>query len=242
MPAVDKGRSSESAEVQRVWDIYDERLQFMSRRDASLLDQSLGLDDVSLAWVVWSRAAESALADAFRFSGGPLPAKGLVLGRGSALLRVVQPGGPRVRKARANVADALDASDVFLYCDSSVAPLLDKRRRFKAVMDLLDAMIRHGVSLSRSLELTAKWDKVLVLRPMYTVTLDDLSFDRALGVGAFFLAASDVHRRLSDFIHQVAVHRRDEAIRGWRKFGRTLGSSLSLASSGLRAACPLSSV
>ena len=220
LPAVDKGRSSESAEVQRVWDIYDERLQFMSRRDASLLDQSLGLVDVSLAWVVWSRAAESALADAFRFSGGPLPAKGLVLGRGSALLRVVQPGGPRVRKARANVAYALDASDVFLYCDSSVAPLLDKRRRFKAVMDLLDAMIRHGVSLSRSLELTAKWDKVLALGPMYPATLDDLSFNRDLGIGAFFHVASGVHRRLSDSIHQAVVHRRDEAIRGWRNWIR----------------------
>ena len=41
LPAVDKGRSSKSAEVQRVWEIYDERLQFMSRRDVSLLDESL---------------------------------------------------------------------------------------------------------------------------------------------------------------------------------------------------------
>ena len=105
----------------------------------------LASNGVSLAWVVWSRAAESALADAFRFSGGPLPAKGLVLGRGRAVLRVVQLGGPRVRRARANVADALHASDVFLYLDSSVAPLLDMRLRFRAVMDLLDAMIRHGV-------------------------------------------------------------------------------------------------
>ena len=133
------------------------------------------------------------------------------------MLRVVQHGGPRVRRAR---ADALDASDVFLYCDSSVAPLLDMRRRFKAVMDPLDAMIRHGVSLSRSLELTAQWDKVLALGPMYPVTLDDLSFNRALGIGAFFLAASDVHRLLSDFIHQVVVHRRDEAIRRWRNWIR----------------------
>ena len=142
LPAVDKGRGSKSAEVQRVWEVYDERLQFMSRRDASLLDESLSLDDVSMAWAVWSRAAESALADAFRFSGGPLPVKGLVLGRGSAVLRVVQLGGPRVRRARADVTDALDAADVFLYCDSSVAPLLDMRRRFKAVLDVLGAMIR----------------------------------------------------------------------------------------------------
>ena len=102
-------------------------------------------------------------------------------------------------------------------------------------------MIRHGVSLSRSLELTAQWDKILALGPMYPVTLDDLSFDRALGVGAFFLAASNVHRRLSDFIHQVVVHRRDEAIRGWRNWIREdpSGSSLSLASSRLGAACSL---
>ena len=34
-------------------------------------------------------------------------------------------------------------------------------------MDVLGAMIRHGVSLSRSVELTAQWDKVLALGPMY---------------------------------------------------------------------------
>ena len=72
----------------------------------------------------------------------------------------------------------------------------------------------------RSVELTAQWDRVLALGPMYPVTLDDLSLDRAWGIGAFFHAASDVHRRLSDFIHQVVVHRRDEAIRGWRNWIR----------------------
>ena len=156
----------------------------MSRRDALLLDESLGSDDVSMAWTVGSRAAEAALADAYRFSGGPLPSRGLVLGRGAALFRWVQLGGPWVCRARANAADALDAADVFLYRDLSVAPLLDMRRRFKVVMDLLDAMIRYGVSLSRSVELTAQWDQILALGPMYPVTLDDLSVDRGLGIGA----------------------------------------------------------
>ena len=197
-----------------------ERLQFMSRRDASLLDESLGRDDVSLAWSVWSGAAESALADAFRFSGGPFPSRELILGRGAALLRRVQLGGPRVRRAPAYVADVFDAADIFLHRDSSLAPLLDMRRRFKAVMDILDAMIRYGVSLSRSLELTAQWDQILALGPMYPVTLDDLSFGRDLGIGAFFDAAAGIHRRLCDFIHQVVVHRRDEAIRGWRNWIR----------------------
>ena len=65
--------------------------------------------------------------------------------------------------ARANAADALDAADVFLYRDFSIAPLLDMRLCFKAVMDILGAMIRYGVSLSRSVELTAQWDQILAL-------------------------------------------------------------------------------
>ena len=87
-------------------------------------------------------------------------------------------------------------------------------------MDLFDAMIRYGVSLSLSVELTVQWDKILALGPMYPVTLDDLSIGRHLGIGAFFHAASNVHRRLSDFIHRVVVHRRDEAVRGWRNWIR----------------------
>ena len=170
LPAVDKGRGSKSLEVQRVWEVYDERLQFMSRQDALLLDESLDAGDVSRAWLVWSGAAEAALADAYQFSGGPILGRGLVLGSGSASFRVVRLGGYKVRKARGNAADAHDAADVFLYRDSSIAPLLDLRRRFKAVMDHLDAMIRYGVSLSRSVELTAQWDRILAIGPLYPAT------------------------------------------------------------------------
>ena len=56
---------------------------------------------------------------------------------------VVRLGGQKVKKARGNAADAVEAADVFLYLDSSIAPLLDMRRRFKAVMDVLGAM-GHG--------------------------------------------------------------------------------------------------
>ena len=67
MPAVDKSRGSKSVDVQRVWEVYDERLQFLSRQDAVRLDESLEAGDVSRAWLVWSGAAETALADAYRF-------------------------------------------------------------------------------------------------------------------------------------------------------------------------------
>ena len=220
LPAVDKGRGSKSVEVQRVWEAYDDRLQKMSRQDAMRLDESLDADDVSRAWLVWSGAAEIALADAFRFSGGPVTTRCLVLGRRSALFRVVRLGGLMVKRARENAADAVDAADVFLYQDSSVAPLLDMRRRFKAVMDVLVAMIRYGVSLSRSVELTAQWDRILAIGPLYPVSLDDLHAVLGLGLGDFFRIVSGIHRRLSDFVYAVVVHRRDEAIRRWRNWIR----------------------
>ena len=90
-----------------------------------------------------------------------------------------------------------------MYRDSSVAPLLDMRRRFKAVMDVLDAMIRSGVSLSRSVELTAQWGRILALGPLHLVTLDDLSLNQGMDIGAFYRAASG-----------LVVCRRDEAVRG----------------------------
>ena len=75
-------------------------LQFMSRRDALLLDDSLAAGDVSQAWAVWSGAVESALVDAFQIRGGPLPSSGFVLGRGRASFRVVKFGGHQTWKAR----------------------------------------------------------------------------------------------------------------------------------------------
>ena len=129
LPVLDKSRRSKAAEVQRVWDIYDDRLQFMSRDDAFSLDDSLTRVDVSSAWLIWSSAVEAALADAYRFAGGPVPDNGLVLGRGVFRTRLVRLGGPKVRKARRNFADPLEGGDVSLYHDVSTAPLLGLRRR-----------------------------------------------------------------------------------------------------------------
>ena len=144
----------------------------------------------------------------------------LVLGRGSSLFRFVRFGGHQVRKVRCNAVDVHDAADVFLYRDYSVAPLLDVRRRFKAVMDVLNAMIRNGISLVRSVELTAQWDRILAIGPLYPVTIGDLDAVWGVGLGEFYRIVSDVHHRLSDFIHAIVVHRRDEAIRGWRNWLR----------------------
>ena len=115
---------------------------------------------------------------------------------------------------------AHDAADVFLYRDSSIALLLDMGRRFKAVMDVLDSLIRNGVSFARSFELTVQWDRILAAGPLYLVTLDDFRGAPGAGLGHFHHVVSGVHHRLSDFIHGVVVHRWDEAIRGWRNWLR----------------------
>ena len=113
---------------------------------------------------------------------------------------VVRLGGQKVKKARRNAADAVDADDVFLYLDSSIAPLLDMRRRFKAFMGVLGAMVQSGVTKPLSVELTAQWDRILAAGPLYSVTLDDLSAVRGLGIHDFHRVVSDVNHRLSDFI------------------------------------------
>ena len=183
----------------------------MSRQDALWLDESLDAGDVSRAWLVWSCAVKA---------GGPIPGRGLVLGRENALFRVVRLGGHEVRKAGGNATDVNDDADVFLYRDSSIAPLLHMRRRFRAVLSVFDAMIRFGISFARSVELVALLNKILAVGPLYPVTHHDLSAVQGLDVGEFHRVASDFHHRLSDFIHADVVHRRDEAFRVWRNWVR----------------------
>ena len=74
-----------------------------------------------------------ALADAYCFAGSHVPSRGLVRGRGVSRFRVVMLEGPKVRNARGKAADPFDGSDVFMYRDSSIAPLC--------------GMIRGGVTL-----------------------------------------------------------------------------------------------
>ena len=139
-----------------------------------------------------------------------------MLGRAVFRPRAVRLGGPKVRRARRNFAASQEGSDVPLYHDVSTAPLLDLRRRLKVVVDLLSAMVRGGVSLARSVELAVQWDAILRAGPIHPITADDSLLARSGGLGQCCQVVQGLHRRLSDFIHAVVVHRREEAIRGWR--------------------------
>ena len=81
----------------------------------------LGLRELPLRVHIVLRAALSPLRD-------------LVLRRGSVRFRKVGLDDPEVRKARGNAADAPDGGDVLMHRNPSIAPLLDLRRRLKAVM------------------------------------------------------------------------------------------------------------
>ena len=101
-----------------MWEVYDDRPQYMAQADASRLDGALQRSDVSAAWVLWSGAAEDALADATGFAGSP-KVPSVVCGpkvRGVARFTIVRLGGPKVRKACGNACgnacgDAADPLD-----------------------------------------------------------------------------------------------------------------------------------
>ena len=66
-----------------------------------------------------------------------------------------------------------------------------------------------------------RWNSLhsgLAAGPLCPVTFGGLSAVR--GIGDFHQFVSDVHHRLSDFIHAVVVHRQDNAIREWRNWIR----------------------
>ena len=182
LPAIDKTRGSKSVEVQKVWEIYDDRLQFMSRGDALGLDNALLCGDVSSAWMIWSSAAEGALADAFRFAGGPVPDRGLVLGRGKVRIRTVRLGGPIVRSVRRGTIGDGEFDDVSLYRDYSAAPVLDLRRNLRAILDLLDSISRSGASLARDVQLVHLWDSVVRLGSLGSVHVQEYEVARVCGL------------------------------------------------------------
>ena len=131
--AHDKCRSSVNKEVQEVWAIYDERLRTTDVAAGEGINAGLAAGDPTAAWAVWSAAAESALADACRLAGGPMPLGG-VLGLGRRRLDAYQhrKGGSQVGKVGSKRSDVGEADDVAGYYGSSLALCcgLDGGQRF----------------------------------------------------------------------------------------------------------------
>ena len=120
-----------------------------------------------------------------------------------------------------------------MYRDSSIAPLIDPRRRIQAVMDVLDSMIRSGVSLPLSVELTVQWEKILSTGPVYPLTLDDLQSVREGGVSVSVsfvgLLETFTVGSLISFIGQLSIVERKQIVSGGTGYARTFLSTLSVA-------------
>ena len=128
----------------------------------------------------------------------------------------VRLGGPKVREARARCADAGDGAQIDLYRDSSVAPLVDLRRRLRAVLDVLAAVRRSGFSVSRGLELTRQWDAIVAAGPMGTVAADALERASGLGLANMEVFVAALHLELDQFLQAVVRSRKDQAVQGWK--------------------------
>ena len=86
-----------------------------------------------------------------------------------------------MRRIRARCSDPVDGALVDLYRDHSVAPLVDLRRRLRAVLDVIAAIGRSGFTISRGLELTRQWGSITAGGPQGGITADDLV--RVAGLG-----------------------------------------------------------
>ena len=190
----------------------------MSREDALGLDEALLRGDVSRAWMVWSAAAEKALADAFRFAGGPVPTR--VLGRGLVRIRTVRLGGPIVRSVKRGAIRGGDVDDVSLYRDSSAAPVLDLRRNLRAILDLLDSIIRSGASLAKDVQLLRLWDSVVRLGSIGSVHVQEYGAARVCGFAESRRLVAGLHGRVSAFVKGLVASRRSAGITAWRNWLR----------------------
>ena len=66
----------------------------------------------------------------------------------------------------------------------------------------MGSMIRSGVFLARSVELTIQWDCIIRTGPVYPITLDDFQLVRDGRIGEFRGVVGDLHCRLTDFVHK----------------------------------------
>ena len=121
-----------------------------------------------------------------------------------------------MRIARAMCADPGNGVLVDLYRDASAAPLVDLRRRLRAVLDVLAAVRRSGFSVSRGLELTRQWDAVVAAGPMGTVTAGALERASGLGLAEMEVCVAGLHLELDKFLQAIVRNRKEKAVQGWK--------------------------
>ena len=215
---VDRTRSSESAQVRCIWEVYDECHQTVHPSFWESVRSVLMDDDVSLAWNVWLYSAETSLAHAFFSAGRLLLASGVRFGRGSAQFKKVASQGPFVGKNRAGTAGSDDGLSVHLHKDASVTGIILQSCRLKCVLSVLDGAAGHGLSDSRSLELGVQWRAVVAAGPCGPLCGADLAISPNISLSVFGACVRSLHDNTNAFLPDVVAHRKDVAVRSWRSW------------------------
>ena len=90
----DRSRSSQSHEVQHIWDVYIREVGFVPFAVREQLFRLCNSPDVDSSWLLWSRETEASLARAYLSAGGPpLSYPGSYVGRGSLSIYTMRLGG-----------------------------------------------------------------------------------------------------------------------------------------------------
>ena len=97
-----------------------------------------------------------------------------------------------------------------------MAPLVDLRRRLRAVLDVIAAIGRSGFTVSRGLELTRQWGSMVAGGPRGTVTAEALARVAGLGWADMEASVADLHHGLDKFLQSVVRHRKERAVHGWK--------------------------
>ena len=166
LKANDKSSHSSTQDIRDIWDVRVSRLQFIPVDVVRALELAINTGDVSIAWDVWS-GAEDAPCGACCVAGVPMPPDGILrTKRGWLYTRCVRCGRPKVRHT--------DGSVVHMHRDGVDAPVFKQRRRLNTVPDVIQCRRVKGFSLSRGLELSSQWGKILEVGsvgPSMSVTL-----------------------------------------------------------------------
>ena len=219
----DRSRSSQSHEVQNIWDVYIREVGFVPCEVREQLFHLCNSPDVDSSWLLWSREAEASLARAYLSAGGPpLSNPSSYVGRGSLSICTMRLGGRcHDRIYHVDRADEFDVTHSGFFLNSSLAPVLRFRRSFVSVCNVLKGIKLHGFSEARVAALWHRWRAVVRMGPTGPVTsLDPWTHWIPPDLHGFYKWAMDTLALLNEFVLKVVRHRQTSRFQAWSNWIR----------------------
>ena len=92
------------------------------------------------------------------------------------------------------------------------------KSRLRAVASLVRSMAHNGFTLARALQLERQWSSIVTNCPVGVLDWEHLVGGFTVGLDEFGARVDASIAKITDFVQQVVFHRRDFAIRGWRRW------------------------